>query len=231
MSPKEPPSAVMSSRERANPGVVRLAGRRRNMPSKSTIAALPAFHGALQPARSFGSDCIRTEAPGCSFDAFSSREPASTSLENAPIRAGIMKERTPLAQPDAPIRSRHPPRRPARRYRLAPQASTASPAGIKQVIDIFPVYLRIGRAIDPAAAFALSRPAGGGWRRRRARRRRRSREHRTALAAGGLKQALHPSVVGFDPRYAGGHVHQEPVAAQHVLAPGQNHAAQHGDEI
>jgi hypothetical protein len=30
-----------------------------------------------------GSDCIRTEAPACCFDAFSSREPSSTSLENA----------------------------------------------------------------------------------------------------------------------------------------------------
>ena len=37
MSPKESPSAVMSSRERANPGAPRFAGRRRNMPSKSTI--------------------------------------------------------------------------------------------------------------------------------------------------------------------------------------------------
>jgi hypothetical protein len=54
------------------------------MPSKSTIAALPAFHGALQLARSMiGSDWIRTEALDCSFDAFSSREPASTSLETA----------------------------------------------------------------------------------------------------------------------------------------------------
>jgi hypothetical protein len=32
---------------------------------------------------SFGSDCIRTEAPESCFDAFSSREPVSTSLENA----------------------------------------------------------------------------------------------------------------------------------------------------
>ncbi len=37
MSPKESPRAVMSSRERANPGAPRFAGRRRNMPSKSTI--------------------------------------------------------------------------------------------------------------------------------------------------------------------------------------------------
>ena len=37
MSPMRSPSAVMSSRERANPGGLRFAGRRRNMPSKSTI--------------------------------------------------------------------------------------------------------------------------------------------------------------------------------------------------
>jgi hypothetical protein len=30
---------VMSARERANPGALRFAGRRRNMPSKSTIPA------------------------------------------------------------------------------------------------------------------------------------------------------------------------------------------------
>ena len=39
MSPMLSPSAVMSSRERANPAGLRLAGRRRNMPSKSTIPA------------------------------------------------------------------------------------------------------------------------------------------------------------------------------------------------
>jgi hypothetical protein len=41
----------MSSRERANPGATRLAGRRRNMPSKSTIAALSAFRGAPEHNR------------------------------------------------------------------------------------------------------------------------------------------------------------------------------------
>src|SRR6185437_14261455 len=101
----------------------------------------------------------------------------------------------------APIRSRHPLWRPARRYRLERRASTASPAGIKQVIDILPIYLRNGAANNPAADLALSRPAGGGRRRRRAGRGRRTREQRTALATGGLKQALHPAVVGFDPRY------------------------------
>jgi hypothetical protein len=39
MLPMVSPSAVMSSRERANPAGVRFAGRRRNMPSKSTIPA------------------------------------------------------------------------------------------------------------------------------------------------------------------------------------------------
>ena len=39
MSPMVSPSAVMSSRVRANPGRLRFAGRRRNMPSKSTIPA------------------------------------------------------------------------------------------------------------------------------------------------------------------------------------------------
>jgi hypothetical protein len=37
MSPMASPSAVMSSRARANPGGLRFAGRRRNMLSKSTI--------------------------------------------------------------------------------------------------------------------------------------------------------------------------------------------------
>jgi len=37
MSPKESPSAVMSSRERANPGGPRFAARRRKMPRMSTI--------------------------------------------------------------------------------------------------------------------------------------------------------------------------------------------------
>jgi hypothetical protein len=40
----ESPSAVMSSRVRAKPTLPRFAGRRRNMPSKSTI---PAFAQAL----------------------------------------------------------------------------------------------------------------------------------------------------------------------------------------
>ena len=39
MPPTLSPSAVMSSRARANPGGLRFAGRRRNMPSKSTIPA------------------------------------------------------------------------------------------------------------------------------------------------------------------------------------------------
>jgi hypothetical protein len=42
----------MSSRERANPGWLRLAGRRRNMPSKSTIPLrFKAFHGDTRHAR------------------------------------------------------------------------------------------------------------------------------------------------------------------------------------
>ena len=51
MLPKESPSAVMSSRERAKPALPRFAGRRRNMPSKSTIPALlTPFRGVPQPA-------------------------------------------------------------------------------------------------------------------------------------------------------------------------------------
>jgi hypothetical protein len=40
ISPMVSPSAVISARERANPGGLRFAGRRRNMLSKSTIPAL-----------------------------------------------------------------------------------------------------------------------------------------------------------------------------------------------
>jgi hypothetical protein len=40
-------------------------------------------HHRLQSDWSFGSDRIKTEALDSCFDAFSSREPASTSLENA----------------------------------------------------------------------------------------------------------------------------------------------------
>jgi hypothetical protein len=39
ISPMLSPSAVISARVRANPGGLRFAGRRRNMPSKSTIPA------------------------------------------------------------------------------------------------------------------------------------------------------------------------------------------------
>jgi hypothetical protein len=39
ISPIESPSVVISARVRANPGGLRFAGRRRNMPSKSTIPA------------------------------------------------------------------------------------------------------------------------------------------------------------------------------------------------
>ena len=197
ISPRESPSAVMSSRERANPGATRFAGRRRNMPSKSTIAALSAFHGAPQ---------------------------VSDSRRNA----GIMKEPTPLAQRNGADLRRRPHRQPARRYRLGPRASTSPPAGIKQVIDIISVYLRHRAAkrrpaMIPAASAGWSPPvpAWRAWR----------REQRAACTTGRLEQALHPAAVGFDPRHAGGHVHQQPVAAQHVLALGQDHPAEHGDEI
>jgi hypothetical protein len=43
MSVREPPSAVMSSRVRANPTLPRFGERRRKMPSKSTIRACPSL--------------------------------------------------------------------------------------------------------------------------------------------------------------------------------------------
>src|SRR6266851_275637 len=56
-----------------------------------------------------------------------------------------------------------------------------------------------------------------------------SRRRPTALRLN--EEALDLSVVGFDPRYAGRHVHQKTVAAQHVLALGQYDAAEHGDQV
>ena len=51
ISPMVSPSAVMSARVRANPGGLRFAGRRRNMPSKSTIpASLKPFTVIPRPA-------------------------------------------------------------------------------------------------------------------------------------------------------------------------------------
>jgi hypothetical protein len=51
ISPMASPSAVISARVRANPGALRFAGRRRNMPSKSTIpASLKPFTVISRPA-------------------------------------------------------------------------------------------------------------------------------------------------------------------------------------
>jgi hypothetical protein len=58
------------------------------------------LQAAAPPLQSiFGSDWIRTEALNSCFDAFSSREPVSTSLENAmAVRGGLPFPAAPAAK-------------------------------------------------------------------------------------------------------------------------------------